>query len=303
MSRRQKTVQRAIHILVVLLFVTCGAQAGQDGTIGQAGDVALTSSEARAWLDTLPPAERAALARDPAALARALRTYMTERLVLKAAHDSGFDAKPEIAAKLERARETLLLDLFLQAEAGVPPGYPSEADVHALYDQNRNKLVAPARYRLAQIFIAAPSEQATSAKLDEVLAKLKRKGATSQKDFAALAKAYSDSKIEAARGGEIGWLVEPAIAPEIRSALTDLKPGAVTPPIRLVNGWHIVRLLAIEPPGTAPVPFDKVKDQLTAQMRRQRADKARQDYISTLIEKNGLTLDNEALKVLAAHLQ
>lgn len=295
-----------LPMLALLALIGLGGvavRAADGDVVGKAGTMDIRGGAVRAYLSALPEAERSALAQDPEALARAVRTYMAERLVLQAAHDAGFDMKSDIAARLERARETQLMDLFLQAEAGVPPGYPSEQEVRALYEENKGKLVAPARYRLAQIFIAAPKDESASAKLDAVMAKLKGKGATSQKGFAALAKTFSDSKIEAARGGEIGWLAEPAIAPEIRSAFKDLKPGAVTPPIRLANGWHIVRLLAIAPPGTTPVPFDKVRDQLTAQMRRQKLEQVRRDYISTLIEKNGLTLDDEALKALATRLR
>lgn len=303
MNPRSMPAIPAALAVALLAGAPMAVAADQDVVVGRAGEIVVSQGQIRAYLDALPLPDRAALGKDPDALARAVRTYMAERLVLKAAQDAGFDTKPEVAAQLARARDGLLMDLFLQAEATVPADYPSETQVRALYEENRGKLVAPPRYRLSQIFIAAPKEQATSAKLDAVTVKLKGKGAASASGFAALAKTYSDSNVEAARGGEIGWLAETAVAPEILEALKGLKPGAVTPPVRLTNGWHVVRLMEVKPAGTTPAPFDTVKDQFARQMRRQRIEQARRDFISALIARSEFILDDNALKALAADLK
>ncbi|MFG1270481.1 peptidylprolyl isomerase [Xanthobacter versatilis] len=299
----QKRLAAALLLLLALAALFAGGTVRAQDTVATAGGVTVSVAEVEAVLATLPEAERTALAADPAALARIVRTYMAERLLLKAGRDEGFEARPDISAKLARARDALLMDLFLQSKDGPAATAPSDTDVRALYEASKTKLVAPARYRLAQIFIAAPAGQTSSPKLDEVTAKLKARGATSETGFAALAKAYTDSKTEAARGGEIGWLAEPSIAPEIRAALKDLKPGGVTAPVRLANGWHIVRLMEVQPAGTTAVPYDTVKDQLAAQLKRQRIDAARQDYVSGLIGKDGIAIDDAALTALAARVK
>lgn len=47
-------------------------------------------------------------------------------------------------------------------------------------------------------------------------------------------------------------------------------------PVRLANGWHIVRMVEMKPGGgTEPVPFEQVRDRLATQLRRQRIDQAR----------------------------
>lgn len=296
-------MRRATAVLLVALVLATGARAGDADVIGRAGSADITMGAARAHLETLPEAERKALASDPAALARAVRTWMAERLVLNAAREAAFDTRPDIAARLARARETLLMDLFLQSQAAVPADYPAEAAVRAVYEKAEGKLATMQRYRLAQIFIAAPKDEPAGAKLDEVQRKLKGKDATSAAGFAALAKALSDSKIEAARGGEIGWLSETAVAPEILAALKGVKPGGVTAPIRLANGWHIVRLMEVKPIGGKLASFETAKDQLADQMRRRRQDEARRDYVAALIDRGGLTLDEPALERLAGEMK
>lgn len=46
-----------------------------------------------------------------------------------------------------------------------------------------------------------------------------------------------------------------------------------------------------------------MKDQLATQLKRQRIDKARQNFVTSLIGKDGITLDEEALKAIAAKMQ
>ena len=57
--------------------------------------------------------------------------------------------------------------------------------------------------------------------------------------FGALARNYSQSAT-AAVGGDLGWVRQGQLAREIDKALTTLKKGNVTTPIRTVAGYHII---------------------------------------------------------------
>src|SRR5258708_22382544 len=75
-------------------------------------------------------------------------------------------------------------------------------------------------------------------KLDDVL-KAKQPGA----DFAALAHSVSDDAATAERDGEIGWVAEPDLRPEIRSQVIGLAKTAITDPVRLDNRWANLQML------------------------------------------------------------
>ncbi len=177
---------------------------------------------------------------------------------------------------------------------------PTEADLQAAYEANKSAFLLPRQYRLAQIFIAAAkgdkaAEDKAKARLDDAGKRLKAKGA----DFAALAQELSDDKDSGAKGGEIGWLAEPQIAPDIRQAVSGLAKDGLSEPVRLDDGWHLLKLLDTKPAGTAALA--EVRDRLAAQLRQKRGQALRQAYLGKLIEKNPPAINELALgKVLAA---
>jgi peptidylprolyl isomerase len=116
----------------------------------------------------------------------------------------------------------------------------------------------PRQFQLAQIFIAAPkdADKATEEKakksLDEILAKLKAPGA----DFAAIARAANESR----DGGDLGWVGENQIRPEIKALVIGLAKNSVSEAVRLDDGWHVLKLLDTKAAYTRTLP--EVRDQL-----------------------------------------
>ena len=62
-------------------------------------------------------------------------------------------------------------------------------------------------------------------------------------DFAALARAHSDDRGSAARGGELGWSSPGALVPRFEQKMNKLNEGQISQPFRTQFGWHIVQLL------------------------------------------------------------
>lgn len=263
--------------------------------IAQAGGVTLKTADVQALLDGLPAAERDAVAKNPALLTQAVRTLLTRRLAAKEASDKKFDQTPEVKAKLEAAREAALVELYLQSVAKLPDNFPSEAEIEAAYEANKTAFVAPRQYRLAQIYIAAPrgdkADQA-QAKLAEAERALKAKGA----DFGRIAAQFSDAKAEAEKGGEIGWFAETQIVPGIRDLAAGLVKGGVSEPVRLDDGFHIVKLLDTKPAGT--LPLAEVKPALIQRLREAKGQQLRQAWLGQLLQKDPPVVNEMALTAL-----
>ncbi len=60
-------------------------------------------------------------------------------------------------------------------------------------------------------------------------------------DFASIARQFSQGA-GANAGGDIGWVLEGQMQPEIEAALDTLEPGRMTPPVRTASGFHILLL-------------------------------------------------------------
>lgn len=81
--------------------------------------------------------------------------------------------------------------------------------------------------------------------------------------FPTIARQFSQSP-SAAEGGDLGWLHDGQLAPELNDEVRKLKPGELTQPIRSAGGYYILALrqrqegegtkVAPPPPPTAPQP-------------------------------------------------
>ena len=256
--------------------------------LGKVGDIEITGTDLREIIAGLDPEQQAALAKDPAALGQYVRALLIQRLVLKRALDQKWDQDPAVIAKLVKARESALTESFLQNASAPDPVYPNEGELSAAYEAAKSKLIIPRSYKLAQIYIAKDK-----VKIDSVSKQLKAKGA----DFAAIARSSSEESTSAAQGGEIGWLTEDQIQPEIREKLPKLTLGSISDPVSLKDGWHILKVLDIREPRTPTL--DEVRDNFVTQLRLDRSRAKRQEYLATLLKDHPLAINEIELTKVA----
>lgn len=279
------------HPWFILLVATSSLLRAETATVGRIGDLELKSDEVRESIAGLEAGRDSVLSKDPAALGQYVRALLVQRLVLKEALARGWDREPAVAARLVRAREAAITESFLAEASKVPDGFPSEEELANAYEQAKPKLQVPKSYRLAQIFIALPEDADRAAmdkarqRLDGVVAKLKEKNA----DFAAIAAAESDETASRAKGGEIGWVAENQIRPEFRATLRETDVGAVSAPLKLDDGWHVLKVLESKEAHVAP--FGEVREQLATQLRAERASLKRQEYLAALLKDHPLAVN------------
>lgn len=63
-------------------------------------------------------------------------------------------------------------------------------------------------------------------------------------DFAALARANSDDKASAAKGGDLSWSSPGQMVPAFEEMMAQLEPGQMSEPFQTQFGWHVVQVLA-----------------------------------------------------------
>jgi parvulin-like peptidyl-prolyl isomerase len=269
------------------------AKVAGDDVVAKVGGSNVSADELRAYVTALGPNERAALAQDPAMFSQAVRMLLANRLVLQEILAKKWDQQPNVSAQLDRMRENALVELYLQQVSAPPANFPNDDDLQKIYDANRAAFLMPRQFQFAQIFVALPkdadktAEDQSKKNADEIERKLKAPGA----DFAALA---NDNG--AKNGGDLGWVAETQIRPEIRTKVVELPKGAVADPIRLEDGWHIVKLIDTKASYTKTLP--EVRDQLVQQIRNERATALRRAYIGELLKDHPPVLNELALSNL-----
>jgi parvulin-like peptidyl-prolyl isomerase len=267
-----------LTILIIWFAVLAAVHA--EPVLAKSGEIELTATDLREVVSGLDAGQRAALEKDPAALGAYVRAVLIQRVILRQAEERQWDREPAVAAKLVRARESALAESFLVNVAAVEEGYPSEEELKAAYETAKPQLLVPRSFRLAQIFISGDKVE-----LDGVLKQLKAKGA----DFSAIAAANSDETASAAKGGEIGWVTEEQVQPELRGKLSALKLGAVSEPIKLKDGWHILKMVDIREANTPTL--DQIRSQLAARLRAERGELIRKEYVAKLVRENPVAIN------------
>ncbi len=261
--------------------------------VARIDSITLSANDVRAYIADLGDRERAALAQDPALLNQAIRLTLTNRLVLQELQAKKWDQRAEVVAQLDRVRQNALIELYLQAASTPPANFPSEEDLQKVYDGNRNAFLMPRQFQLAEILIRVPKDadkatgEQAKGQIDDIQRKLKVVGT----DFAAIA-----TENGAPNGGNLGWVVEGQINPEIKARVAGLARNAMSEPIRLEDGWRIVKLVDTKEPYTRTLP--EVRDQLVQQIRGERAKALRQAYLGELLRQHPPVLNEFALSNL-----
>jgi peptidylprolyl isomerase len=287
------TMPTLITLVAMAAFGPASPLQADDAVVAKIGAREVTAAEIRPYLDGLTAADRTALTADKAALTRFVRSILVNRSVLQDAVEAGWDKKPQTVAGLARLRDQYLVESYLAEVGKVPDDYPSDEEVQKVYAAEKESLQLPRRYRVSQIFIADDGDkEATRKRAQEIADTLKDEPG----EFAALAKRNSNDTASAARGGDLGWLAEAEITPEIRTAVADLSKGEISAPVAGRSGFHI--LLLQEKREAGPAPLDEVKGELANLLRNQRAALNRETHVSTLLQRQPVSVNELALEAL-----
>jgi len=120
----------------------------------------------------------------------------------------------------------------------------------------------------ARHILLRTSAQRTDDEARQKLAQLRSQLENGQ-DFAALARANSDDKNSAAKGGDLGWTSPGTMVVQFEQEMGKLQPNQISPPFKTTFGWHIVQVLEWRQ-GSAPPEAERAR--VREALLRRRAD-------------------------------
>jgi peptidylprolyl isomerase len=299
----QATLSKIVRLAAAVAALLASASVSAQDVVGKMGNQELRAVDTKRILDVQPPEVRRQLAADLGAMDRLVRNELVRQSILTEAKQQGWHKKPDIQYLMERARETALLQAYVSSMARPPANYPSEDEIKGYYEASKETLTLPAAYQLAQIFVSSPdsADQAVAANAQKKAAELAARVQKAPAEFAKAAKESSEHKDSAPKGGELGWLPEPQLLPEIRTAVVRMTKGEVSAPIRSASGWHVVRVIDRKPGGLRPLA--EVRDQIVATMRLRKAHEAERSYIEGLLSKAAVTVNQIELQKLQEQIK
>ena len=146
----------------------------------------------------------------------------------------------------------------------------SQEKINDYYEQNPEKFKTPEKVEASHILIKlaedAP-EEAVKAAEKRALA-VYEKASTGQ-DFASLAKEFSEGPSKES-GGYLGTFEKKSMVKPFADAAFALKAGEISPPVRTMFGWHIIKVTARFDASTQTLvqAAEKIKTELEQQERQ-----------------------------------
>jgi parvulin-like peptidyl-prolyl isomerase len=206
----------------------------------------------------------------------------------------------------------------------------TNADIQAFYDKNKSKFKHGERVHVAQIIVAAPTQDSgnvqsvttqvkkanpnlSGQKLDEAvkiaiagqqgkaLALLER--ARKGENFTELANNNTDDlpARAAKNGGDMGWHEKQSLIPDFAKVVWPLKTGEVYPKlVQTPLGFHIVKVLVHEGPGVMRV--DEVKPALQLGLAQQKAEQTLVGWLADHRKKTQIALAPQFATLLSAEM-
>lgn len=287
-----------IKIISLIVAVTPTLQAAE--ILGKIGEVEVTTTEVKSLVDSINAGSETTAPLNSEALDQLIRALLVQRLVLKQAITTKHDQKPEVIEQLRRTEEAALAESYLREQSQPAADYPSQEELAAAYNENKDAFKLPKSWLLSQIYIADTKNgdaAETKKRLDVILKQLDTPGA----DFKSIARVNSDDRSSAAQGGELGWLQENLIQPSIREILPSLKLNQLSKPIRMEGGWHIIKFLDSREETTPTL--EQITPQLKNRLRSLKAQENREKFLASLIEKNPPAINGIELLKLQSNQQ
>ena len=177
--------------------------------------------------------------------------FTTEKEFRDELKKSGFGTVDEFRRWLmdQSRRSQLQQKLFekLRTDGKITPAAVSNAEVDEFFNKNSSQLQKlPATVTLRQIVVApkpTPRQDSIAlAKAESLYVEIQKGG-----DFEQIAKRESMDPSTKELGGDLGWRRRGDFVPEFDRVYFALRPGVVSPPIKTVFGYHLIRVDRVQP--------------------------------------------------------
>jgi len=175
----------------------------------------------------------------------------------------------------DRLRRQLLMQEVIGREVGSRIQL-SQDDARKFYEAHKKEFESPGMVHLAQILISNEKHKPEEAekRANDALAELK-----AGQRFAEVAKKYSDAPT-AEQGGDVGYLKEGTLAPEISALVAKLDLNEFSNPIQTKYGYIILKVLERFSPGIPK--YEEVEQRVNEMLYNQKMQPDLREFLLRL---------------------
>jgi peptidyl-prolyl cis-trans isomerase C len=217
-----------------------------------------------------------------------LNEWIDRKVVDYEALNRHYEMKPDFQNMGYRYKSQLLKSTFIKRVV-VPQIAISDKALEDYYMSHQKSFVKPASFKVQQITVKTMDEA------QDILNNLQN-GA----DFSWLAKKRSvDSAAQ--EGGDIGWLIKAKMPEPVRKILDTLKPGDISPIIKIDSQYRIILLQGKR--EEEDEEFDKVKQAVYRAVFEEQANTLLNNYVTQLKTDAEIKINDEAVRLLEEKFQ
>jgi peptidyl-prolyl cis-trans isomerase SurA len=185
----------------------------------------------------------------------------------------------------ESARATLrkrLQQQYVVQREVLQPIYQrlNDKDRRDFYDKHKEGFTTPGEVTISEIFL--PLEGHTAAEVEQRAKRLVAELRAGKNFAEAVQENSPPNRASRAQSGKLGVFKQGELKEDVTAAISTLKPGDVTEPIRLQDGFQIVRLDDRKAATLIPFEDPKVQSAIGRMVTMERADNARKQYLKKL---------------------
>jgi parvulin-like peptidyl-prolyl isomerase len=219
-------------------------------------------------------------------LKNVLDQLVTQALIVEYGYAQNYDQEDAFVEKIQSTVDRFVYDAFVNAEINQKLN-PSDNELKAYYEENKSgKYMEKEKVQVREIFVK-----------DSLLAVDLKKRVDAGEMFDLLAGRYTERKASKDKRGELPPFQEGRYGLMGQTAF-GLEVGDVAGPIKLGNGYSIIKLEQKLPAG--PKPYSKVKGrvrtEIIGQLRKQQTD----DVYNSLKKKYPVQINYEAVHAFYA---
>ncbi|MBI5658686.1 MAG: SurA N-terminal domain-containing protein [Nitrosomonadales bacterium] len=208
----------------------------------------------------------------------ALEPFLKQVSADDAAVKSYYGKNPEEFRMPEQVRVEYVT---FSAESLQPQMAVDEDEIRRYYEERQQEFGTQEQRQAAHILISVAAQasvadrQAARAKAEQLLQQAKQSPAK----FAELARQHSQDPGSAPNGGDLGMFARGLMVKPFDDAAFQLKPGEISDLVQSDFGFHIIKLIAVQPAKI--LPLDEARETIAQKLKLQKAS----DKFAELAEK------------------
>lgn len=208
----------------------------------------------------------------------------SQDVLVKALASQGLTFEQYRSQLQEQIEKLKLVSMEVRAKIQV-----GESEMREYYEANRAKYSEDETFRARHIFFRtnekAPAEDIKRSMNTALMVLAEAK---SGKDFAELAKSYSEDPAARKDGGDLGTFKKGDMMPELETAILAMKPGDVSELVYTASGFHIVKLE--ERTIGKMKPFESVKAEIEEALYRKKSEERFSQWAKELRSKASIEM-------------